>query len=62
MADLESIRNVRDGTLLETDTDHNEVIAKGSDGSHVNLHELHHFTINANGDVSIEFDRLRLDC
>lgn len=60
--DLETIRNVRHGTLVETDTDHNRVVAKGSDGSHVTLHELHHFTVNANGDVSIEFDQVRLDC
>jgi hypothetical protein len=60
--DLETIRNVRHGTLVETDTDHNRVIAKGSDGSHVILHELHHFTINASGDVSIQFDKVRLDC
>ena len=60
--DLETIRNVRQGTLVETDTDHNKVIAKGSDGSHVTLHELHHFTIDAHGDVSIEFDKVTLNC
>ena len=36
--------------------------AKGSDGSHVTLYEHHHFTVNANGDVSIEFDKVRATC
>jgi len=47
---------------VETDTDHNKVVAKGSDGSRVRLQEHHHFTFNANGDVTIEFEKIRASC
>jgi len=33
------------------------VNAKGTDGSHLRFHETAHFTANANGDVTVEFDR-----
>ena len=62
-SDSESIRSVKNGTLLvETDTDRNHVILWGSDGSKVSADEHHHFTFNANGDVTIEFDKAALDC
>jgi hypothetical protein len=62
-SDSEQIRGVRHGTLfVETDTDLNKFMARGSDGSHVSIHEHHHFTINANGDVAVEFDKVRLVC
>jgi hypothetical protein len=61
--DLETIRSVKHGEVIaETDTDLNNVVAKGSDGSRVRLQEHHHFTINANGEVSIEFDKVRASC
>jgi hypothetical protein len=61
--DLETIRSVRHGDVIaETDTDHNKVVAKGSDGSRVRLQEHHHFTVNANGEVSIEFDKVKASC
>jgi hypothetical protein len=61
--DLETIRSVKHGDVIaETDTDHNKVVAKGSDGSRVRLQEHHHFTINANGEVSIEFDKVKASC
>jgi hypothetical protein len=37
-------------------------MARGSDGSHVTMQEHHHFTINANGEVAIEFEKVRAIC
>ena len=34
------------------------VHAKGTDGSRLHFHETAHFTINANGDVTVEFDKV----
>ena len=62
-SDSESIRSVKNGTVdVETDTDLNHVVAKGSDGSMVFLQEHHHFTVTANGDVSVQFDQLITRC
>lgn len=62
-SDTESIRNVKQGDVfVETDTDHNKVVAKGSDGSRVRFQEHHHFTVNANGEVTIEFEKFRASC
>ena len=61
--DSENIRSVKHGTLaVETDTDHQHTVAHGSDGSHVSFLEYHHFTINANGDVAVEFEKVRAVC
>ena len=62
-SDSENIRSVKHGdVLVETDTDHNKVMLWGSDGTKVSLDEHHHFTFNANGAVTIEFDKATLDC
>ena len=62
-SDSENIRGVRHGSLfVETDTDIDKFMARGSDGSHVMLVEHHHFTINANGEVAIEFEKVRAIC
>jgi hypothetical protein len=62
-SDSETIRSVKHGVVLaETDTDQNKAAAKGSDGSRATLYEHHHFTVNANGEVSIEFDKVRATC
>jgi hypothetical protein len=37
-------------------------IAVGSDGSRITLHFVGHVTINANGTVTVEFERDRLSC
>jgi hypothetical protein len=34
----------------------------GSDGSTVSLHEVQHFAVNANGVVTVEFDKPSLTC
>jgi hypothetical protein len=61
--DLETIRSVRHGEVIaEVDTDHNKVVAKGSDGSQAMLQEHAHFTINANGQVSVEFFKVKASC
>jgi hypothetical protein len=62
-SDSENIRSVKHGdVLVETDTDHNTVVARGSDGSRVWLRESHHFTYNANRDVTVEFDKIAMSC
>ena len=62
-SDSETIRSVRHGEVFaETDTDLNKVVARGSDGSHVTLLEHHHFTVNANGEVAVEFGRAKATC
>ena len=62
-SDSENIRAVKQGeVLVETDTDHNKTILRGSDGSRVFLKEHAHFTFNANGVLTVDFDRSRLVC
>jgi hypothetical protein len=34
----------------------------GDDGSSIVGHEVQHFALNANGDVTVDFDNLRLSC
>ena len=61
--DLETIRSARHGEVIaEVDTDLNHVVAHGSDGSLATLHQHAHFTINANGEVSIEFFKETASC
>jgi hypothetical protein len=62
-SDTESIRAVKGGDLLvEQDTDFNHVVARGSDGSRV-LFDFHaHFTVNANGETTVQFDRTKMVC
>lgn len=62
-SDSETIRSVKHGEVLaETDTDQNKAAAKGSDGSWAVIYEHAHFTVNANGEVSVEFDKVRATC
>ncbi len=61
--DLETIRSVRHGEVIaEVDTDLGNVVARGSDGSRVRQKVHAHFTINANGEVSVEFFRETASC
>ena len=48
--------------FVEVNTDHNMVVAKGSDGSKMRVREHFHFTINANGDVTIDFEKVTSSC
>jgi hypothetical protein len=34
----------------------------GSDGSSITAHEVQHFALNANGVVTVNFDRMTLTC
>jgi hypothetical protein len=34
----------------------------GSDGSAITVHEVQHFALNANGVVTVSFDRMNLTC
>jgi hypothetical protein len=61
--DLENIRAVRQGdVLVETDTDLIRTVAHGSDGStaFVTLHA--HFTVNANGETTVQLETDKLVC
>jgi hypothetical protein len=62
-SDRGSIRAVKSGDLLvEHAADFNHVVARGSDGSKV-LFDFHaHFTVNANGEMSADFDTIRAVC
>ena len=62
-SDSENIRNVKQGEVfVEVDTDHNMVVAKGSYGSKIRVREHFHFTVNANGDVTIDFEKVTSSC
>jgi hypothetical protein len=62
-SDSETIRSVKHGEVLaETDSDQNKAAAKGSDGSWAIIYVHDHFTVNANGEVTIKFDHLRAIC
>jgi hypothetical protein len=62
-SDTETIKSVKNGALLvEQDTDFNHVVARGSDGSRV-LSEFHaHFTVNANGELAVQFETDKTVC
>jgi len=57
-----TIRNVKRGELVAVHTDLDRFVARGSDGSRAffKLHE--HFTVNANGVKTADFDTERLVC
>jgi hypothetical protein len=38
------------------------IAVKGSDGSTIHFHETAHFTLNANGDVTVSFDNVTVTC
>jgi hypothetical protein len=62
VSDSENIRNVKRGELVEVDTDLDRFVARGSDGSRA-FYKLHaHFTFNANGVLTADFDTERLVC
>ena len=62
-SDSENIRAVGQGDLLvETDTDLNRALARGSDGSRAFVKEHAHFTVNANGETTVEFSTTRMVC
>lgn len=60
-SDSENLRNVKQGdVIVVTDTDINRFVARGSDRSRVTLMERHHFTVNTNSDVTVEFHKVRV--
>ncbi|HEX5937064.1 MAG TPA: hypothetical protein VFZ75_05145 [Actinomycetota bacterium] len=62
-SDLESIRAVRHGdVLVETDTDFFRVVAHGSDGSRAFVTFHAHFTVNANGETTVQLETDKLVC
>jgi hypothetical protein len=62
-SDSESIRAVRHGNVLvETDTDLDRVVARGSDGSRVFAKFHAHFTVNANGQTTVQLETDRMTC
>jgi hypothetical protein len=62
-SDSENIRAVKHGdVLVETDTDLFRTVAHGSDGSRAFVKFHAHFTVNANGETTVEFITDRLVC
>jgi hypothetical protein len=62
-SDSESIRAVKHGdVLVETDTDLNRFVARGSDGSMAFIKQHAHFTLNANGEITVQFETESLIC
>jgi hypothetical protein len=62
-SDSEHIRAVKHGTVLvETDTDFFRVVAHGSDGSKAIVTFHAHFTVNANGETTVQFETDSLVC
>ena len=61
-SDSENIRNVKRGELVQVHTDLDRFVARGSDGSRA-FFKLHaHFTVNANGVKTVDFDTTRMVC
>jgi hypothetical protein len=62
-SDSENIRAVKHGDVLaETDTDFFRVVAHGSDGSRAFVTFHAHFTVNANGETTVQLETDRLVC
>jgi hypothetical protein len=61
--DLEGIRAVKHGdVLVEEDTDLFRTVAHGSDGSRVFFYFHAHFTVNANGETTVQLETDKLVC
>jgi hypothetical protein len=61
--DLEGIRAVKNGdVLVEEDTDLFRTVALGSDGSRSFFYFHAHFTVNANGETTVQLEMDRLVC
>jgi hypothetical protein len=61
--DLENIRAVRQGDVLaEEDTDLFRTVALGSDGSRSFFYFHAHFTVDANGQTTVQLEMDRLVC
>ena len=62
-SDSENIRAVRHGdVLVEVDTDLNRAVLHGSDGSRAFAKFHAHFTVNANGETTVQLETDRLVC
>jgi hypothetical protein len=62
-SDQESIRAVRySDVLVEQDTDLHRAVLHGSDGSRVFVKEHAHFTVNANGEMTVQLYTFRMIC
>jgi hypothetical protein len=62
-SDSENIRAIRQGaTLAETDTDSFRVVSHGSDGSNVFITFHAHFTVNANGETTVQLETDKTVC
>jgi hypothetical protein len=57
-----NVREATEDAFIGTFSHFNNFVAHGSDGSKVRVHELTHFTVNANGEVTVFFDKPRIVC
>lgn len=63
VSDSENIRAVKGGDqLVETDTDVFRAVAHGSDGSKAFVKAHAHFTVNANGEMTVDIVSDRMVC
>jgi len=63
ISDSENIRAVRHGdVLVEVDTDLDRAVLHGSDGSRAFAKFHAHFTVNANGETTVQLETDRLVC
>ena len=63
VSDSENIRAVRHGdVLVEVDTDLDRIVLHGSDGSRAFAKFHAHFTVNANGETTVQLETDRMVC
>jgi hypothetical protein len=53
--------SLQNGQFTETDVNNYRLIGHGP-GNNLVIHEISHITVNANGDVTVEFDTPSVDC
>lgn len=53
--------SLQNGQFTETDVNNYRLIGHGP-GNNLLVHEVSHITVNAGGDVTVEFDRPSVDC
>jgi hypothetical protein len=62
LIERDNIRNVKRGELVAVETDLDRAVLKGSDGSKAFSFFHAHYTVNANGVQTVDFETERLVC
>ena len=53
--------SLQNGQFMATDVNNYRLIGHGP-GNNLLIHEVSHITVNANGDVTVTFDKPSVDC